>query len=313
MRAIGIDLGGTKISFGVVQDDGTLLAEYRLPTPDTWDEMRTLIGQAYEKFTGEYEDIVALGFGAAGLISLDGYAFYSPNVCAFDEGASLYDDLSADLDIEITIDNDNNCSAYAESRFGSAAGKNNVLVVGLGTGIGGAYILNGEVLRGAHGFAGEFGHFVVQRGGPKCACGKNGCYEALASGSALGRIAREYAEQARAANLLAMVDDISQINGTHVRVSAENGDEDALEIIDVFAKNVADGLVSLTNIFDPEVIVISGGLVEMSDLLLDPVRKYFHLESEGGSNRPLANIVMAKLGEKSGVIGAGALSLSRLV
>jgi len=313
VRAVGVDLGGTKISFGVVESDGNLLEEYRLPTPKTWPEMRSLIGDAFNKFTSEHEDIVALGFGAAGLISLDGYAFYSPNVPAFDGGAALYDDLSLDLNIPVFIDNDNNCSAYAESRFGSAAGKNNVLVVGLGTGIGGAYILNGEVLRGAHGFAGELGHFVVQKDGPKCACGKLGCYEALASGSALGRIAREHAQLGKARNIFDMVDDISEINGTHVKLSAINGDEEALKIIDIYAKNVADGLVSLTNIFDPEIIVISGGLVEMGELLLEPVTKYFHLESEGGSNRPLAEIVLAKLGEKAGVVGAGALALSRLV
>jgi glucokinase len=144
--------------------------------------MRKLIGEAHEKFTDEFEDIVAPGFGAAGLISLEGYAFYSPNVPAFNGGAALLEDLTKDLDIPVVIDNDNNCSAFAESQFGSAAGKNNVLVVGLGTGIGGAYILDGKVLRGAHGFAGELGHFVVQENGPKCACGKNGCYEALASG-----------------------------------------------------------------------------------------------------------------------------------
>ena len=228
MRAIGVDLGGTKISFGVVENDGKLLSEYRLPTPNTWEKMRKLIGEAHEKFTDEFEDIVALGFGAAGLISLEGYAFYSPNVPAFNGGAALLEDLTKDLDIPVVIDNDNNCSAFAESQFGSAAGKNNVLVVGLGTGIGGAYILDGKVLRGAHGFAGELGHFVVQEDGPNCACGKNGCYEALASGAALGRIAREYAQQGKASKIFDMVHDISEINGTHVRLSAENGDKQAL-------------------------------------------------------------------------------------
>ena len=310
MRAIGVDLGGTKVSFGVVEKNGKLESEYRLPTPGTWQEMRKLIGEAFIKFQAGYDDIVA--FGAAGLISLDGYAFYSPNVRAFDGGAALLDDLTSDLNIPIAVDNDNNCSAYAESRFGSASGKDHVLVVGLGTGIGGAYILNGKVLRGAHGFAGELGHFVVQPDGPKCACGKFGCYEALASGTALGRIAREFVTQGKAPKIASMVEDISQINGTHVKKSAEDGDSEGLEILDIYSHNVASGLVSLTNIFDPEIIVVSGGLVELSDLLLAPLTKYFHLESEGGSNRPLANIVLAKLGEKAGVIGAGALALASL-
>ena len=312
MHAIGVDLGGTKIAFGVIDENGNLITEYRVPKPDTWSEMRKLIGDCYREFSASFNDIVGLGFGAAGLISLDGYAFYSPNVAAFDNGAALQEDLTSDLPIPVIVDNDNNCSGYAEAMFGNAKGFENVLVVGLGTGIGGAYIFNGQVLRGAHGFAGEFGHFTMDIDGPLCACGKKGCFESLASGSALGRIAREYAKDSRAPQVLKEAGSISAIQGIHVKNVAANGGADGLEIMDEYGHNVAIGLVSLTNIFDPEIIVISGGVVEMGDTLLNPVSKYFLAESEGGSNRPLAKIVLAKLGERAGVIGAGALAMSQL-
>lgn len=310
MYAIGVDLGGTKISFGVVDGDGNLITEYRLPKPETWEKIRALIGDAYRRFSAEFEGIVALGFGAAGLITKEGYVFYSPNVSAFDQGADLKNDLEQDIAVPVQVDNDNNCAGFAESLFGNAKGFDNALIVGLGTGIGGAFIFEGKVMRGAHGFAGEFGHFTMDIGGPLCACGKRGCFESLASGSALGRIAREYAHQGRAGEVLKRAGSIDAITGIHVRDVAIAGGQEALDILDEYSYNVATGLISLNNIYDPGVIVISGGVVEMGESLLGPVTKHFLAESEGGSNRPISRIVLAKLGERAGVIGAGALALA---
>lgn len=309
MRAIGVDLGGTKLSFGVVDSDGNLITQYRVPKPDTWEKIRALIGDSYRKFSAEFEDVVGLGFGAAGLVTKQGYVFYSPNISAFDQGVDLKKDLEEDLCVPVVVDNDNNCAGYAEAMFGNAKGFDNALIVGLGTGIGGAFVFEGKVMRGAHGFAGEFGHFTMDMGGPLCACGKRGCFESLASGSALGRIAREYAHQGRANEVLRQAGSIDAITGIHVRDVAAQGGQEGLDILDEYSYNVATGLISLNNIYDPEIIVISGGVVEMGESLLAPVTKHFLAESEGGSSRPIAKIVLAKLGERAGVIGAGALAL----
>ncbi|HMS25671.1 MAG TPA: ROK family protein [Acidimicrobiia bacterium] len=311
MRAVGIDLGGTKMSIGVVESDGRLIDEYRVPKPDTWKEMKALILKGVRNFQEKYE-IAAVGFGAAGLIDLDGYAFYSPNVAAFDEGAPLSKDLSDELDIPVFVDNDNNCSGLAEVLFGSARGESNVLTVGLGTGIGGSIFIDGRLMRGAHGFAGELGHFTMDVDGPLCACGQYGCFEAFASGTALGRIGREFAARGDADNVLREAGSIDAITGTHVGVTAARGDADGVAIMDEFAQNVARGLVSLNNIFDPSVIVISGGVVELGDTLLGPVTKHFLDNIEGGVSRPLPRIVFAQFGENAGLIGAGALALTRL-
>ncbi|MFN8016382.1 MAG: ROK family protein [Acidimicrobiia bacterium] len=307
MYAIGVDLGGTKLSFGVIDRQGKILKSYRTPTPNSWERMRELINEAYETFSQEFNSIVGLGFGAAGLVTKEGYVFYSPNVPAFDNGVDLKGDLSNDLEIPIFVDNDNNCSGYAEAKYGSAKDYQEVLVVGLGTGIGGVYISEGKPLRGAHGFAGELGHFTIDIDGEICACKKRGCYETIASGTALGKIAQRFAKEGRAPNVLNLAGSIEKITGLHVKEIAENGLEDGLEIMDAFGHNVSLGLVSLTNIFDPELIVISGGVTQMGDSLLIPVKKYFDLLSEGGTSRPMAKIVLAQLGENAGLIGAGAL------
>jgi glucokinase len=184
------------------------------------------------------------------------------------------------------------------------------LVVTLGTGIGGGVIVGGQVLRGANGFAAEIGHFQIDPAGPMCACGEPGHWEATASGTALGQMAREAAAAGEAPSVLARAGgDIATIVGHHVSAAARDGAADALALVDRYSVNVAIGLVGLANIFDPAIIAIAGGLVNDGELFLDPIRAHFLGHLEGSSYRHTPEIVPAAAGEQSGVIGAGLLAL----
>jgi len=207
------------------------------------------------------------------------------------------------------VDNDANVAARGELAYGAARGRRHALLVTLGTGIGGALLLNGELYRGAHGFGGEIGHITIQFGGPVCACGERGHWEAIASGSALGRMARELVEQGRGAQMLAAAGGaVDQVTGVHVEEAARAGDTDAIGLLSAYADNVALGLASLANVLDPEVIVIAGGLVELGPLLFDPLDESFVRHVEGGVYRPKIRIVPAELGERAGAVGAAVLA-----
>ncbi len=311
MKAVGIDLGGTKLFFGVISEDGSLEDTKRILTPVTWSEMKSEIITLVQQFRSEHE-ISCVGFGAAGMIDRSGFAHYSPNVRAFDGGVAVKKELEDELGIPVSVDNDNNCAGYAEVHFGKAGEHKSALFIGLGTGIGGAIIEKQRILHGAHGFAAELGHFTLDIGGPKCACGKLGCFEALASGSALGEMARQMIDQGKADAIKEYAKGRDQVTGVDVGQCAINGDESALEIMRQYAKNLAIGLSSLVAILDPGVIIIGGGVSELGDVLFEPLQEEYEALSEGGLDELVAPIVKASLGEKAGVIGAGALALSEL-
>ncbi len=312
MFSVGIDLGGTKRFFAVVDEKGNIHDDQRIPTPGTWEEMKNSIITIVSEYQKNYE-ISALGFGVPGLIGLDGYAYYSPNFTALNKGVAVHEELAQVLNVPVFIDNDNNCVGYAEAHFGAAKNARVIATVGLGTGIGGSLVIDGVVFRGAHGFAGDFGHMTIDIGGPLCACGKHGCYEAFASGTALGRIGRQYASRGEADAVIAQAGgSIDAIDGYHVGQAAIDGDGQALAIMDEYAHNVARGLSSLTESLDPEVFVISGGVVELGDVLFTPLSKHYRDEIQGDATRPAPRILPAFFGEKAGVIGAGTMALSKL-
>ena len=205
------------------------------------------------------------------------------------------------------VDNDANAAAWGEVVHGAARGALYALMVTLGSGIGGGIIARGRIIRGAHGFAAEVGHFQIDPNGPMCACGERGHWEAFASGHALGRMGREWAAAGRAPGVLARAGgDPDAVTGVHVGDSAEAGEADGRALLEEYARLVAVGLAGLANILDPERIVISGGLVELGDTLLTPVRDAFSRRIEGTEYRPRIEIVPAELGEQAGVIGAAA-------
>jgi glucokinase len=309
--AVGVDIGGTKVLGALIDDNGTILREHRLPSPDDWPTMRDSIVAVVDELRAQGPEIHALGVGAAGMVDLDGVIHYAPNVPGF-RTVAVRAALAEATGLATVVDNDANTAAYAELRFGVARGLRDAMVITLGTGIGGGMIVNGGVLRGSNGFAAEIGHFQIDPAGPICACGEPGHWEAMASGNALGRMAREAAAAGEAPGLLERAGgEIDAIDGHLVSAAGHDGLPEALLLVDQYCFNVAIGLVGLANIFDPALIAISGGLVNDGVLFLDPIRRHFLGHIEGASYRPTPEIVPAALGERAGVIGAGILALDR--
>jgi glucokinase len=313
-ESIGIDVGGTKVLGVALAGDGTVVAEDRLPTPTTAaglvDELHE-IATRLDGLTGE--ESLPVGVGAPGLVTNAGQVLFAPNLPGAHE-LDLHGRLAGRLGPgrHLVVDNDATCAGWGEARYGAARGARHAVVVTLGTGIGGGIVSDGRLLRGANGFAGEVGHMVIDPSGPICPCGRAGCWERYASGSGLGRLARDAAHAGRSARLVELAGgDPEAVRGEHVTLAAQEGDPGALEVIDRFAWWLASGLANLANAFDPEVIVIGGGLVEAGEILMAPTRREFVRLVEAGSTRPGIEVLPAALGERAGAIGAGVLAAER--
>jgi len=209
------------------------------------------------------------------------------------------------LDPPVVLGNDATFATWAEATIGAAAGAGDVLMATIGTGIGGGAVIGGRLVGGRHGFAGEFGHMVVDPSGPRCPCGHQGCWERYASGSGLGWMAREAAQAGVAHRVVELAGgDPEDVRGEHVTRAAAEGDAEAGAVMARFASWLALGLANLATIFDPEVIVLGGGMVESGDVLLSPTRAAFDGLLEGARHRPPIRMVAAALGERAGAIGA---------
>ncbi|MFI5053769.1 MAG: ROK family protein [Acidimicrobiia bacterium] len=304
----GVDLGGTNVRVALVDADGAIAEQRRVPTPPTLDGIIDEIAGAVRALGATAPGSRGLGVGAAGMIDRNGMIHYAPNVPAF-LLAPLRERLLAAVDMPVVVDNDANAAVVGELEYGAARGHRDVLLVTLGTGIGGGIVSGGEVLRGAHGFGAEIGHFQVDPRGPRCACGGIGHWEAMASGRALGALGQQRAAAGEAPSVLALVDGVaSAVQGVHVGQAAQRGAPDAVAIMQEYSRLVAIGIVGLVNILDPELVIVSGGLVELDDVLLTPLRSAFAGAIEGAAYRPEVPIVPAALGTHAGVIGAAVLA-----
>jgi glucokinase len=310
---IGVDVGGTKVLAGVVDEGGNVLERARENTPKTdpaaiADVIGSLVAGLREKY-----DVEAVGIGAAGFIDLDrANVLFAPNLIWRDE--PLTDRVSKIIDMPIVVENDANCHAWAEYRFGAARGKRNVVAAIVGTGIGGGLVLHGELFRGGFGIAAEFGHFRVVPDGRICGCGNHGCWEQYSSGMALVRCARELATAApiRMPRLLESVgSDVSAITGPLVTAAALAGDPGALECFATVGRWLGEGLASLAAILDPDCFVIGGGVADSGQLLLEPAQAAFAATLTGGAYRPHAPVVLAELGSSAGLVGAADLARIR--
>lgn len=308
---VGVDIGGTNTRVGVVDRDGNILGEDRHPSPETVSALIATVSTAIEKLgrgLGTDLRIGAVGVGAAGLVDREGTVCYAPNLPQL-IGVPLRSAIGDAVGMATVVDNDANAAAWGEACHGAARGVRDALVVTLGTGIGGGILVNGSVYRGAHGFAAEIGHWQVDPDGARCACGQLGHWEAEASGTALGRLARERAGAGQAPGVLARAKgDVDAITGLHVGESAMAGEVDGQALLCDLAQQVAIGFAGLANVLDPELIVVSGGLVHLGDLLLDPIREEFRDRVEGAARRPPIPVVAGALGDGAGVIGAAALA-----
>jgi glucokinase len=307
---IGIDVGGTKL-LGVAVDPAApaaVLAAHRVPTPEGGAGLADAVAGLVHLIDADVGASSAVGIGVPGLVDRQGVLHVGPHLRHLADVA-LVDLVGPPLGLPVVVDNDANCHALAELRAGAARGRRDALVVTFGTGIGAGLIVDGRLVHGAHGFAGEPGHMVVDRNGPPCPCGGRGCWERFASGSGLGRLARDAALGGRLRAAVALVgDDPEAVRGEHVTATARQGDEESLLLIGELARWMALGLANLVNILDPAVIVMGGGLVEAADLLLPRVRSQLAPYVMASERRPLLEVVPAELGERAGAIGAALLA-----
>ena len=308
---VGLDIGGTKVLGVLLDARGEVLKEQRRLSPHAGVD--ALVATATAIVADLAQPASPVGVGAAGLVNHNGEVLYSPNLPTV-RHAHLREALATSTHHPLVVDNDANVAARGEIAYGAARGLQHALLVTLGTGIGGGMLINGELYRGAHGFGAEVGHITVERGGPLCACGERGHWEAIASGNALGRMAREAIEQGKGAAILAAAGGaVDAVTGVQFEQAARAGDADAHALLEAYADNVALGLAALANILDPEVIVIAGGMVELGPLLFRPLEAAFLQHIEGGHDRPKIPIVPAELGERAGAVGAAVLARELLV
>lgn len=314
--AAGVDVGGTKILGVTIDGAGEILATRQVETPADGEEILDAVAGVV---LGLWDAVPAaagggVGVGMPGLVDPDGILRYAPNLPAvvdLDCAGGLARRLTAATGVDpgpVVVDNDATCATAAEHAHGAARGAADALMVTFGTGIGGGVVVGGAIVRGANNFAGELGHVVVDAGGPPCSCGKQGCWEACASGTALGRMAREEAAAGRAPDLVQRAGSVDAVQGEHVVDSAAAGDPAAAAILERYAGWVAVGLSNLANIFDPDVVVLGGGIVRGGDVVLEPIRAAFRLGLMGTTHRPEPAIVAASRGPEAGAVGAAVLA-----
>ena len=307
-QSVGVDIGGTKIAAMRITAEGEIRARTVIPTPAT-DQSAAMPAIEAAAAAVLEDGVAAIGVGLAGLIDVRSGALLSaPNLVWRDMAVS--EDLTAKFGLPVTVDNDATAAAWGESRLGASRGSDESLFVGVGTGIGGGIVAGGRLLRGAHGFAGEIGHTIVEPGGPPCGCGNRGCWEQVASGLAIARAgARAVADEPGSAIARLAGGDPRRATGELVTEAARQGDVIAVAILAAVARRLGEGIAGLVNILDPDVVVIGGGASEAGDLLLGPLREAYLAAVEGADVRPEVSIVRAQLGNDAGAIGAALLAL----
>lgn len=312
MHAIGVDIGGTKIAAGVVDEDGEILAQTRRDTsPDDAAGIDKAIADVYAELSESYE-IKAMGLAAAGFVSADrSSVLFAPNIAwrdypLRDRVAALLDD-----DVTIVVENDANAAGWAEFRFGAGRDVDDMLMLTVGTGLGGAIVTDGKLVRGAWGVAAEIGHMRVVPGGHYCGCGHEGCWEQYASGSALVRDAQAtvIVQPDRATRLLELAGgNADRLTGPQITQAAREGDPLAVELLAELGRWVGEGAASATALLDPGLIVVGGGVAAAGDLLLGPARRGFAEQLSARGHRPEAALVVASMGNDAGMVGAADLA-----
>jgi glucokinase len=313
---IGVDVGGTKIAASTVDEDGRILHQALRETPaQDVGAIATAIAQVVEELRGHHgpDDVHAVGVACAGFIDLSGeVVLFAPNLAWRDE--PLAERLVASTGLPVLLENDANAAAWGEFRFGAAREVDSMVMVTLGTGVGGGIINHHQLLRGAHGMAAEIGHMRVVPDGHRCGCGNRGCWEQYASGSALVREAREMvrAGSPHSADLEERCGgDADRLTGRMVTEAAQAGDQAARELLEDLGRWVGEGVASLIAVLDSEMIVLGGGVSAAGDLVLDPARSAFQRQLTGRGHRPEPPMVLARLGTDAGMIGAADLAAQR--
>ena len=308
ISVLGVDVGGTKIAVGPVDRAGTQLAPPVVALSQTSDEESFLLGleAVLRRALKEFERFEpgAIGLACAGTVDrARREVVSSPNLPLV--SVALGPTLQEALGMPVVLENDGNAAVLGEALAGAAAGLRNVVLLTLGTGVGGGLFIDGKLYRGAHGGAGELGHTVVQMGGIPCRCGNRGCLEMYASGPALARYASSRArdpERDPNGTLIALRER-GELNGGVVSKLAREGHPGAIEAVKQLADWLGIGLVNIANTFDPDMIVVGGGVGELGELLLRPAREFLRRTAMPPGSEEV-QVAAAKLGNRAGLVGA---------
>jgi glucokinase len=315
MYAVGVDVGGTAVKAGLVDEAGVVLESTTAPTPSTSatkvaETIATVVSALLKRAAELGVEVGAVGLGAAGFVDADrATVLFAPNLAWREE--PLRDAVADRVGLPVVVENDANAMAWGEYRYGAGRGVEDLVCVTIGTGIGGGIVQNGRLTRGAYGVAGEFGHLRVIPDGRRCGCGNRGCWEQYCSARALVREARDLALVAPAAAglLLELADDeIDNITGEIVTAAAAAGDPAALDCFAQIGGWLGVGLAQVAALLDPARCVVGGGVIAAGDLLLGPARAAYAQALTGHGHRPLAEIVPASLGNLAGIVGAADLA-----
>ncbi|GAA5161968.1 ROK family protein [Ornithinimicrobium tianjinense] len=309
---IGVDVGGTRIKAGLVAGDGSLRATRVRDSPGDSAEA---VAQAVVDVVGDLRsaagdtEVAGVGVAAAGFVDhAEGVVLFAPHLPWREE--PLRDRLSALLDLPVGVDNDANAAAWAEHRFGAGRGQDEMVMITLGTGLGGAHLAGGRLQRGRHGLAGEYGHMVVVPDGRDCPCGRRGCWEQYASGTALrraGRAALATGGASAEALLGACGGMASRLQGEHVTRAALAGDLLSVGLLAETGRWLGLGLANLAAALDPACVVVGGGVIEGGELVLGPAREALTAGVPGAGRWPVPEVRSAALGNSAGLIGAADL------
>jgi len=308
---IGVDVGGTKVLGGVVDESGTVVKTARRDTPrEGGSALTQAIVDVAKELMAEFT-IDSVGVSAAGFVSSDRKTMLAtPNIAGWN-GVDLDYQLTSLIGLPVVIENDANAAAWGEARFGAGRGKRHMLMLTVGTGIGGGIVVNGELYRGAFGTAAEIGHIRVVPEGHLCGCGARGCFEQYGSGNALMRHAREAiaASPDIARNLLSRGDGtIEGLTGKAITDAARDGDAVALAAFNTTAQWLGAGIASLAVVLDPECVVIGGGVIDAGEILLKPTREALERSMPFAGKHPYPEIIGAQLGNEAGLVGVADLA-----
>ena len=311
MHAIGIDIGGTKIAGALVDDAGNILKEIRIPSPiDDSDQMVEAIGSVIAELE-QGEKVIGVGVAAAGFMSADREIMYhSPNIAVW-RNEPLKKRISSQTKLPVLLENDANAAGWAEFRFGAGRGRKGMVMLTIGTGVGGAIISDGVLLKGGFGIGGELGHVVLIPGGRDCGCGQNGCVESYCSGTALLKSARELAQSSApsAKRLQELMNESGELSGEQVYQAILENDPGASDLVAELGHYLGTAIGTIyVPILDPELVVIGGGVSAVGEKLLDPIQAAFEESMPAKGYRPELEIVKATFLNQAGLIGAADLA-----
>jgi glucokinase len=309
--SIGVDVGGTKVLGGVVDIDGSVLARARRDTPRQGGaELTQTIADVALELMKDFA-AASVGISVAGLVSADRKTMLAASNIVGWNAVDLNRELSSMIGMSVIIENDANAAALGEARFGAGRGEGHLMLLTIGTGIGGGIVIDGELYRGAFGVAAEFGHMRVVPEGHLCGCGARGCFEQYASGNALLRHAREAinASPEVARNLLSRGDGTTAgMTGKHITDAAREGDAVALAAFNTTAQWLGAGIASLSVVLDPACVIIGGGVIDAGEILLSPTRAALERYTPFAGKHPVPKIIAAQLGNEAGLVGVADLA-----